>query len=76
MTEIAPLDAYCESEAFDLVVLATKARDAMQVAPKLVRMLGADGVLLPIQNGGVAQALADRLGQDRILGACRTSARR
>ncbi len=40
----------------------------MQVAPKLVRLLGADGVLLPIQNGGVAQTLADRLGQDRILG--------
>jgi 2-dehydropantoate 2-reductase len=68
MDEIAPLDAYGESDAFGLVVLATKAQDAMQVAPKLVRMLGADGVLLPIQNGGVAQALADRLGQDRIVG--------
>lgn len=68
MNEIAPLDAYGERDAFDLVVLATKAQDAMQVAPKLVRLLGAGGVLLPIQNGGVAQALADRLGQDRILG--------
>ncbi|HSD20930.1 MAG TPA: 2-dehydropantoate 2-reductase [Anaeromyxobacter sp.] len=68
MAEIAPLDAYGESDAFDLVVLATKARDAMQVAPKLVRMLGRGGVLLPIQNGGVSQALADHLGLDRILG--------
>lgn len=68
LDEIAPLDAYGESDAFDLVVLATKAQDAMQVAPKLVRVLAADGVLLPIQNGGVAQALADRLGQERILG--------
>lgn len=68
MAEIAPLDAYGERDAFDLVVLATKARDAMQVAPRLVRMLGAGGVLLPIQNGGVAQLLADRLGGDRILG--------
>jgi 2-dehydropantoate 2-reductase len=68
LAEIAPLDAYRERDAFDLVVLATKAREAMLVAPGLVGMLGAGGVLLPIQNGGVAQALADRLGQDRILG--------
>lgn len=68
LAEIAPLDAYRESNAFDLVVLATKAREAMLVAPELVGMLGAGGVLLPIQNGGVAQALADCLGQDRILG--------
>jgi 2-dehydropantoate 2-reductase len=68
MAEIAPVDAYGERDAFDLVVLATKAQDAIQVAPKLVRTLGADGVLLPIQNGGVAQTLADRLGQDRVLG--------
>lgn len=68
MAEIAPLDAYRESDAFDLIVLATKAREAMQVAPSLTRLLGPGGVLLPIQNGDVAQALADRLGQDRILG--------
>jgi 2-dehydropantoate 2-reductase len=68
MAEIAPLDAYQESDAFDLVVLATKAQEAMRVAPRLIRMLGAEGVLLPIQNGDVAQALADRLGRDQILG--------
>ena len=68
LDEIAPLDAYGESDAFDLVVLATKAQDAMQVAPRLVRMLGADGVLLPIQNGEVAQALAERLGEHLVVG--------
>jgi 2-dehydropantoate 2-reductase len=68
LDEIAPLDTYGERDAFDLVVLATKAQDAMRVAPELVRMLGPGGVLLPIQNGSVGQALADRLGQDRILG--------
>ena len=68
VAEIAPLDAYQESDAFDLVVLATKAQEAMQVAPKLVRMLGTSGVLLPIQNGDVAQMLADRFGRDQILG--------
>jgi 2-dehydropantoate 2-reductase len=68
VTEIAPVDAYGERDAFDVVVLATKARDAIQVAPKLVRTLAADGVLLPIQNGGVAQVLAERLGSDHLLG--------
>jgi 2-dehydropantoate 2-reductase len=68
LDEIAPLDAYGEGDTFDLVVLATKAQGAMQVAPKLVRMLGANGVLLPIQNGDVAQVLADRLAGHQILG--------
>lgn len=68
MNEIAPVAAYGELDAFDLIVLATKAQDAIQVAPQLVRLLAAGGVLLPIQNGGVAQVLADRLGPDRILG--------
>jgi 2-dehydropantoate 2-reductase len=66
--EVAPLDAYGEGDPFDVVVLATKAQGAMQAAPKLVRMLNANGVLLPIQNGNVAQALADQLGSDQILG--------
>ena len=68
VTEVAPLDAYQESDTFDVVVLATKAQEAMRVAPRLVRMLGSDGVLLPIQNGDVAQALAERVGSSQILG--------
>jgi 2-dehydropantoate 2-reductase len=68
VTEVAPLDAYRESDTFDVVVLATKAQEAMRVAPRLVRMLGSEGVLLPIQNGDFAQALAERVGSSQILG--------
>jgi 2-dehydropantoate 2-reductase len=34
----------------------------------VVGLLAPEGVILPIQNGGVARALADRLGVDKILG--------
>jgi 2-dehydropantoate 2-reductase len=61
--EVAPLDAYGGREAFDLVVLATKAQDAVDVAPRLPALLATGGTLLPIQNGGVSQLLAERLGE-------------
>ena len=61
-TAIAPLDAYAADNGFDLVVLATKANDAIEAAPKLSRLLGPNATLLPIQNGGVPQMLAQRLG--------------
>ncbi len=38
------------------------------MAPRLSGLLGPGGTLLPIQNGWVAQALADRLGDDCVLG--------
>ena len=38
------------------------------VAPRVLRLLAPGGVMLPIQNGGVARVLADGLGEDRILG--------
>jgi len=60
--DVAPLDALAEDGGFDLVVLATKARDAIDAAPRAARLLAPGGVLLPIQNGGVAQVLGDRLG--------------
>jgi 2-dehydropantoate 2-reductase len=66
--EIAPLDAYAAGAPFDLVVLATKARDAIEVAPRLSLLLGAGGTLLPIQNGGVPTMIAERLGDDQVLG--------
>ncbi|WP_394842926.1 ketopantoate reductase family protein [Pendulispora brunnea] len=44
--------------AFDLVVLATKADDALSIAPRCVELLAPGGTLLPIQNGAVAQVLA------------------
>lgn len=48
--------------------MATKAHDAIEVAPRLSGLLGPGGTLLPIQNGGVSQMLADRLGDDCVLG--------
>ena len=64
---VAPLESYRGAEPFDLIVLATKARDAVEAAPSLVTMLSEEGTLLPLQNGGVAHLLADRLG-DCVLG--------
>ena len=61
-TAIAPLDAYAAHDGFELVVLATKAHDAIEAAPKLSLLLGPNATLLPIQNGGVPQMLGDRLG--------------
>ncbi|HYL75063.1 MAG TPA: 2-dehydropantoate 2-reductase [Bryobacteraceae bacterium] len=67
-SEVAAVDEYSTRDSFDLIVLATKANDAIQVAPRLVELLRPGGTLLPIQNGGVAQVLADRLGDNRVLG--------
>jgi 2-dehydropantoate 2-reductase len=61
-TAIAPLEAYAAEDEFDLVLLATKARDAIEAAPKLSCLLRPNATLLPIQNGGVPQMLAERLG--------------
>jgi len=68
VAEVAPVDEYRTRGTFDLIVLATKAHDAVEVAPKLSGLLRPGGTLLPIQNGGVAQTLADRLGDDCVLG--------
>jgi 2-dehydropantoate 2-reductase len=61
-TAIAPLDAYGAHDGFELVVLSTKAHDAIEAAPKLSLLLGSNATLLPIQNGGVPQMLGERLG--------------
>ena len=66
--EVAAIEDYGTAEKFDLILLATKAHDALEVAPSVVRLLAPEGVVLPIQNGGVARVLADRLGEDKILG--------
>lgn len=66
--DVAALDKYFAGSSFDLIMLATKAQDAIDTAPRLARLLGAGGVLLPIQNGGVSQLLAERLGVERVLG--------
>src|SRR5689334_22333066 len=66
--DVAPLEDYGKESQFDLILLATKAQDALGVAPRVVDLLAPGGVVLPIQNGGVARVLADRLGEDKILG--------
>src|ERR1700730_1867382 len=66
--EVAPLAEYSAPGTFDLIVLATKAQDAINVAPSLVRLLAPGGTLLPVQNGGVAQILARQLGDECVLG--------
>src|SRR5579864_7510000 len=66
--DVAAIEDYKKGSQFDLILLATKAQDALEVAPHVVGLLAPEGVILPIQNGGVARVLADRLGEDKILG--------
>jgi 2-dehydropantoate 2-reductase len=65
---VATIEDFGEGDQFDLILLATKAQDTLAVAPRVLRSLASGGVMLPIQNGGVARVLADRLGEDKILG--------
>ncbi len=66
--DVAAIEDYGKGDQFDLILLATKAQDALEVAPYVVGLLAPEGAILPIQNGGVARVLADRLGEDKILG--------
>lgn len=66
--DVAALEDYPGGERFDLIVLATKAQDAIEAAPRLVPLLAPGGTLLPIQNGGVSQILAERFGAELVLG--------
>src|SRR5215470_9793408 len=66
--DVAAVEDYRQGDQFDVILLATKAQDALEIAPHVAGLLAPQGVILPIQNGGVARALADRLGEDKILG--------
>ena len=66
--DVAAIEDYGKGDQFDLILLATKAQDALEVAPHVLGLLAREGAILPIQNGGVARVLADRLGEDKILG--------
>src|SRR5258708_22449754 len=65
---VAAIEEYAEADKFDLILLATKAHDALEIAPFLSNLLTPHGTLLPIQNGSVSQILADRLGSAALLG--------
>jgi 2-dehydropantoate 2-reductase len=66
--DVTRLADYSVPGTFDLIILATKAQDAVEVAPSLVRLLAPKGTLLPIQNGGVSQMLASQVGDRWVLG--------
>ena len=68
VSQVAAVDEYSTRDTFDLVVLATKAAEAIEVALRLLELLGPVGTLAPIQNGGVPQMLTGRLGDNRVLG--------
>src|SRR5215472_3828845 len=57
--DIAAVEDYGKGDQFDLILLATKAQDTLEVAPRVLRLLA---------PGGVVRVLADGLGEDRILG--------
>ena len=60
---VAALEEYARGPKFELILLATKAHDALSTAPFLVSLLEERGTLLCIQNGGVAQMLAEKFGR-------------
>ena len=64
----AAVEEYATADKFDLIVLATKAHDALEIGPFLARLLAPRGTLLCIQNGGVSQMLSERLGDRVVLG--------
>ena len=65
--DVAALEDYGNGNQFDLILLATKAQHALEVAPRVTDLLAPEAVISPIQNGGIARTLADRLGEDKIL---------
>ena len=64
---VAPLSDYT-GQSFDLILLATKAQAAIELAPELVLLLAPGGTVLPIQNGAVPQLVADQIGEESVLG--------
>ena len=67
-TAIAPLDAYGADDKFELVLLATKAHDAIEAAPRLSLLLGPNATLLPIQNAAFPTCLARDWGAAYLAG--------
>src|SRR5258705_8116852 len=63
--DIAAVEDYGKGDQFDLIVLATKAQDTLEVAPRVLRLLAPDGVMLPIQNGGGARGVWGGVGGEK-----------
>ncbi|WAC21660.1 2-dehydropantoate 2-reductase [Luteolibacter sp. SL250] len=57
-----------EGQSFDLIILATKAEEAMRTIGVVGGLLGEGGILIPLQNGSVYQSIADQLGADKVIG--------
>ena len=65
--EVAPLAEYSVSAKFELIVLATKAQGAIDVAPSLVWPLAPGDSVSGLEPGSTT-ALASRLGNECVLG--------
>src|SRR2546423_12309631 len=63
--DIAAIEDYGKGYQFDLILLATKAQDTLEVAPRVLRLLAPGGGMLPIQNGGGGRGGAGGFGEDR-----------
>ena len=66
--QVAVLEQYKQEAKFDLILLATKAHDALGIAPFLATLLSPGGTLLPIQNGSAPELIASQLGKNTVLG--------
>src|SRR5256714_8239189 len=57
--DVAAVEAYGKGDQFDLILLATKAQDALEVAPPVLGLLAPGAAILPIQNAGRARTHSD-----------------
>jgi 2-dehydropantoate 2-reductase len=63
--EVAPLAEYSAPGTFDLIVLATKAQDAIDVAPSLARLLAPGGSASDPERGSSTDACKSAWGRMR-----------
>lgn len=70
-----PINAYHVSELnrlnspFEIVFLATKAGEAIQLTNFIKPFLSDDAVLIPLMNGMMNSSIASIIGKDRLLGS-------
>jgi 2-dehydropantoate 2-reductase len=65
---IATIEQYRGIEKFNFILLATKAHEALELAPQLLDLLQPAGAIVSLQNGCVPLMLANRLGSENVLG--------